>query len=629
MAKKKVISKEIVDSIENCESKETCNCDTSIENCESKETCNCDTSIENCESKETCNCDTSIGNCEACSSEVNIENESISLDVQEDGAAVIVERKLPDNKFLAAIDNYFGVTKSGSNFKTEIIAGVTTFMAMAYILIVNPTILSGSNGGNLPANINSAFYVATCLSAVIGTLIMSLHAKLPFAQASGMGLNAYFAYSVVNGTNGLTLANGLLIILISGLLFLTLTLVGVREKIVDAIPKGVKDAIPAGIGLFIAFIGLQSAKIIQSNPATLIAMADLNFLAVPFGIIAPMITTFVAFMLIAILSKLKVKGAILWGILGGTVLHYVMGYAGAFIDPFNSGELANTVAFYGNDTIIGYLNSVGGNYASTAVVTSDNLLQFLIGNNAGTLAPNFSAEMLNPINGFAVWGTELVGKVFTEGFIFKGDAAVIVGVFISAVLAFCMVDMFDTIGTLVGTAKKADMLDADGKLPRMKQALLADSIATCTGAICGTTTVTTFVESSAGVAEGGRTGLTSLVVAGLFFVALFLTPLAYLIPSSATAAALIYVGVLMISSVKDIDFNDVSIAVPAFLTLSMMAFTYNISFGIGLGLITHCIIRLCTGVYFKKGTNCKELKGDILTMVLAVLFVLNFVLVSH
>ena len=557
------------------------------------------------------------------------ECEDNSIDVECDCTAVATNKKGPDNKFLAAIDNYFGVTKSGSNFKTEIIAGVTTFMAMAYILIVNPNILSGANGGKLPEGIKSAFYVATCLSAVIGTLIMSLHAKLPFAQASGMGLNAYFAFSVVNGTNGLTLANGLLIIFISGILFLTLTLVGVREKIVDAIPKGVKDAIPAGIGLFIAFIGLQGSKIITGNPATLVSMADLNFLAVPFGIIAPMITTFVAFMLIAIFSKLKIKGAILWGILGGTALHYIMGYAGAFIDPFNAGELASTVAFYGNDAIVSSLQGVGQQIADGSAVTSTMLLDFLIGNNAGVLAPNFTAEMLNPITGFAVWGTELVGKVFTEGFIFKGDAAVIVGVFISAVLAFCMVDMFDTIGTLVGTAKKADMLDENGKLPRMKQALLADSIATCTGAICGTTTVTTFVESSAGVAEGGRTGMTSLVVAGLFFVALFLTPLAYLIPGSATSAALIYVGVLMISSVKDIDFSDVSIAVPAFLTISMMAFTYNISFGIGLGLITHCVIRLFTGEYFKKGDKCKALKADILTMVLAVLFILNFVLVSH
>ncbi len=549
-----------------------------------------------CDSKDDCDCKDS------------------QVDADCDCSAVATSTKGPNNnKFLAAMDNYFGITKAGSSFKTEIIAGITTFMAMAYILIVNPSILSGADGGEA-AGLKSAFYVATCLSAVVGTLIMSLHAKLPFAQASGMGLNAYFAFSVVNGSNGISLANGLLIILISGILFMILTLVGIREKIVDAIPKGVKDAIPAGIGLFIAFIGLQSSKIIQANPATLIGMADLNFLSVPFGIIAPMITTFVAFMLIAIFSKLNIKGAILWGILGGTALYYIMGYAGAFIDPNNAADLASTINFYG----------------LSATTSSAELSSFLVANNPSVLAPFFTAEMLNPFAGIAAWGTDLVGLVFTEGFLFEGDAAVIVGVFVSAVLAFCMVDMFDTIGTLFGTAKKADMLDENGKLPRMKQALLADSIATCAGAVCGTTTVTTFVESSAGVAEGGRTGMTSLVVAGLFFIALFLTPLAYLIPAPATAAALIYVGVLMISSVKDIEFSDVSVAVPAFLTISMMAFTYNISFGIGLGLITHCFIRFCTGTYFKKeGVGIKAFKADILTIILAVLFILNFVLVSH
>lgn len=523
-------------------------------------------------------------------------------------------------KFINSIDNYFGITKSGSNFKTEVIAGITTFMAMAYILIVNPDILGAAFGPEM----KGALYVATCLGAIVGTLMMSLHAKHPFALASGMGLNAYFAFTIVLGSNGMiSPANGLFIILISGVVFLILTLVGVREKIVDAIPKAVKDAIPAGIGLFIAFIGLQNAKIIKGNSSTLVALMDLNFLKVPFTFLFPAIVTFIAFMLIAVLSKLKVKGAILWGILGGTALYYIMGYAGGFY-----GFGANN-----EEQVVKYLISIGSLQEGFVLNpdTTGDVISAIAAINPGALAPDFANMDLNPLNAFSKWGTDLVGIVFTDGWKFSGDAATITGIFISAVLAFAMVDMFDTVGTLLGTAKKADMLDKDGKLPRMNRALLSDSIATCTGAIFGTTTVTTFVESSAGVAEGGRTGFTSLVVAFLFFIAMFITPLAYLIPSCATAAALIYVGVLMISTIKDIDFADVAVAVPAFLTVSMMVFTYNISFGIGLGLISHCVIMLCTGRYFKTvdGEKLKYLKQDALTIVLAILFTLNFILVSH
>lgn len=521
--------------------------------------------------------------------------------------------KKAQNKFLTAVDNFFGITKSGSNFKTEIIAGITTFMAMAYILIVNPDIMSAAWAGT-NSKIVGALYIATCLGAIIGTTMMALHAKMPFALAPGMGLNAYFAFSIVLGSGGkITPANGLFIILLSGILFLVLTLVGVREKIVDAIPDAVKQAIPAGIGLFIAFIGLQNSKIIVGNGATLVAMANLNFLKVPFTLLFPMIVTFVAFMLIAVLSKLKIKGAILWGILGGTALHYIMGYAGGF--------------FTGTDAQVAAMNAFLGENMGV-----DELFGWFVSSgHTGSLAPSFTNMDLNPFHAFAAWGTELVGIVFTEGWDFGGmGVGAAIGVVVSAILAFAMVDMFDTIGTLIGTAKKADMLDEDGKLPNMKKALLSDSVATCTGAICGTTTVTTFVESSAGVAEGGRTGLTSLVVAFLFVIALFASPLAYLIPSSATAAALIYVGVLMMSPVKDIDFSDVAVAVPAFLTISMMAFTYNISFGIGLGLISHCIIQLCTGKYFKKvDGKLVYLKQDILTMIIAVLFICNFIFVTH
>lgn len=467
-----------------------------------------------------------------------------------DGTVAATPDGKPKNKFISGMDKFFGVSKSGSNFRTEIMAGVTTFMAMAYILVVNPSILSATNGA-----LNSAFYIATALGAIVGTLMMSLYAKYPFAQAPGMGLNAFFAFTIVGvGCANMSVENGLFIILISGILFLILTLVGVREKIVESIPKSVRQAIPVGIGLFIAFLGLQNCGAIVADASTLVKLQSFNVFAdgFVFAKVYPIIITLITFIAIAVMSKLKVRGAMLWGILGGSVMYYVFGYAGGF------GGVANF--------------------------------------------PNWGAMLVNPGDAFASWGKDLVGQVFVSGWNFAGqNAADVALVIITGVLSFAMVDMFDTIGTLLGTAQRANMLDENGTLPRMKQALLADSVATCTGAIFGTTTVTTFVESSAGVAEGGRTGLTSLVTAGLFFLAMFLTPLAQIIPGCATAAALIYVGVLMMASVKNIDFTDAAAAVPAFLTISMMAFTYNISYGIGLGLISHCLIMLGTGKYFGIG----------------------------
>ena len=474
---------------------------------------------------------------------------------QDNGEVAIMPEGKPKNKFITKLDNFFGVSKSGSTIRTEIVAGVTTFMAMAYILMVNPSILSSTDGA-----LNGAFYIATALGAIVGTLMMSLYAKYPFAQAPGMGLNAFFAFTIVGvGCANMSVSNGLFIILISGVLFLVLTLVGVREKIVESIPKSVRQAIPVGIGLFIAFLGLQNCGAIVADGSTLVKLTSFNVFGegFVFSQVYPAIIALITFIVIAIMSKLKVKGAMLWGILGGSVMYYVFGYAGGF------GGVANF--------------------------------------------PDWASMLLNPGDAFASWGKDLVGQVFVSGWNFSGqNAADVALVIITGVLSFAMVDMFDTIGTLLGTAQRANMLDENGSLPRMKQALLSDSVATCAGAIFGTTTVTTFVESSAGVAEGGRTGLTSLVTAGLFFIAMFLTPLAQIIPSCATAAALIYVGVLMMGSIKNIDFTDVATAVPAFLTISMMAFTYNISYGIGLGLISHCLIMLGTGKYFGIGKEFKQ-----------------------
>lgn len=533
-----------------------------------------------------------------------------SEEVQENEVVCNNNNGKKPNKFLSGIDNYFGITKSGSTFKTEILAGVTTFMAMAYILIVNPNILGATN----PA-LSGAFYIATALGAIIGTLMMSLYAKHPFALAPGMGLNAFFAFTLVGvGATKMSVTNGLFIVLLSGILFLILTLVGVREKIVECIPKSVKAAIPAGIGLFIAFIGLQSSKTVVGNPSTLVDLQSFNFLTTPFAVMFPVLICFLALIIIAVLSKLKVKGAILWGILGGTVLYYVVGYCGAFVNT--EAEIAKVATYYG--------------------LGEGATINDILAVNSAIVMPNWESMLQNPAQAFSSWGKDLVGQVFVDGWKFEGkDVAGTILVIITGVLSFAMVDMFDTIGTLIGTASKANMLDENGKLPRMGKALLSDSVATCAGAICGTTTVTTFVESSAGVAEGGRTGMTSLVTAGLFFVAMFLSPLAYIIPSCATSAALIYVGVLMISTIKDIDFSDVSVAVPAFLTISMMAFTYNISYGIGLGLISHCLIQLCTGKYFGigkefKGENAKAktyyLQKEYITIIIAVVFILLFFL---
>ena len=505
------------------------------------------------------------------------------------------------NKFVGMLDGYFGITKAGSSIKTEILAGLTTFMTMVYILLVNAGMFA-----NIPGVSFGAMYITTALAAIVGTLLMAFLAKLPFAQAPGMGLNAFFVFTVVAvfgggyADFGFTYANALVIVLVSGILFLCLTFGGVREKIVRAVPQCVKVAIPAGIGLFIAFIGLQNAGLVVANGSTLVQIVSLNVLNQSFAQLVPYIVTMLTFIAIAVLSKLKVKGAILWGILGGAVLFYILAVG-----------VKDTPVTIGTATYAGLLGKGSSYY--------------------------IDVTLQDPFQAFKDFGTQTVGKVFTEGFtgLFSVDGAFSFGKllnFIAIFISFAMVDMFDTIGTLLGTATRANMLDENGEVPNMRKALLCDSIATCTGAILGTSTVTTFVESSAGVAEGGRTGLTSLMVALLFFVAMFLSPIAQLIPGCATAAALVYVGVLMMACVTNVDWHDPACAVPAFLTVAMMAFTYNISYGIGLGFISYTLIKLCTGkIRRKKDENGNIVEEGIhpITAVLSVLFLLNFMLVSH
>ncbi len=468
------------------------------------------------------------------------------------------------------MEKFFKLTERGTNVRTELIAGLTTFMAMAYILMVNPGMFANLEGVTF-----GAIYISTAISAVVGTVLIGLLANLPLAQAPGMGLNAFFVFTACFSL-GFSYANALLFVLADGLIFVLLTVTGLRQIIFNAIPAAVKAAIPAGIGLFIAFLGFQNAGIIVNDDATLVNLASFNLLgSATWASIMPMLVSIAAVISIGILSKKNVKGAILWSILGAAALYYAFGFT---IDGFYDGFL--------------------------------------------------SGVSLNPLTAFKEFFDVAFLKVFTEGFDFSAYLAIeghsvggLIIAFITTALAFCMVDMFDTMGTLYGACRSGNMLIKNEKgeleVPNMNRAMLADALATCTGSICGTSTVTTFVEASSGVAAGGRTGLTAMFTAALFFIGLFLSPVAALIPACAYAAALIYVGILMIGCVKDIDWSDPSIALPAFLTISMMPFTYNISYGIAFGLISYIAVKIFIG-------KIKEI--NIGTWIIALLFAAMFFL---
>lgn len=489
----------------------------------------------------------------------------------------------PKKGFWGKVDEWFGITRSGSRYRTEIVAGVTTFMAMVYILMVNAgmfeTVITDSS------NAYGAAYIATALGAIVGTLLMAFLARMPLAQASGMGINAFIVYTLILGGTGLTYANCMVFTLLDGVIFLILTTTGLRRKIFEAIPAGVRHAIPVGIGLFIAFIGMQQAGIIVNEDSTLTTfisfniLGDTGFLTYENGTVGGMLPALVALLgvfAIAILSKRKVKGAVLWGILGSAVLYY--GLAG-----------------------IAYAAGVG---------------------DAADLFGNISIS--NPFDAFAAWGKDSAGAVFYEGFDFSqylgipgnngGSLAVVL---ITSALSLCMIDMFDTIGTLYGACSKGNLLDHNGTPIRMERMMLADAIATCTGAIAGTSTVTTFVESSSGIVAGGRTGFTALITGLCFIVAMFLSPIAQLIPRSATATALIWVGVLMMTSVVKVDWEDAADAIVAFMTLIIMVLGYSISKGIGAGIITYIIISIFTG---------KIKKISVATWVIGVIFLATFLL---
>ena len=468
---------------------------------------------------------------------------------------------------MLSTEKIFHVKEAGSTVKTEVLAGITTFMTMAYILMVNSGMFS-----ELPGVSYNAIYIATAISACIGTVLIGLLANLPLAQASAMGSNAFFVYTVCLGF-GLSYANALVLILIDGVLFIMFTVTGLRKKIFEAIPAPVRMAIPAGIGLFIAFIGLKDSGIVVADSSTYVNLASFNLLSgnVAWKDIMPMIVTFSALIAIAVLTCKRVKGAVLWGILGGTVLYYLLGF-----------------------TVSGFYEGF-----------TDNL--------------NF-----NPFTAFADFGTQAFGRVFTEGFDFSPYLAEhgrmeLVILIATTALAFCLVDMFDTIGTLYGACARGNLLTEEGEVPNMDKAMLADAIATTCGAVCGTSTVSSYVEASTGIAEGGKTGMAAMVTGALFFVSMFLSPIAMLVPGCATSAALIYVGIMMMNCARNIDWLKIEEAVPAFLTLAMMPMTYNISYGIAFGVISYVLISVFTG-------KAKQVKAG--TWVIAALFAVMF-FVTH
>lgn len=454
------------------------------------------------------------------------------------------------------LEKIFHLKENHTSVKTEVMAGLTTFMTMAYILAVNPSVL-GEAGMD-----TGAVFTATALASMIATLMMAAFSNYPFVLAPGMGLNAYFAYTVVIGM-GYSWQMALAAVFVEGIVFIVLSLTNVREAIFNAIPINLKYAVSAGIGLFIAFIGLQNAKIVVDG-ATLVSLYSFKD-SVANGLFGSegitVVLALVGVLITGVLLVKNVRGNILWGILFTWAL----------------GIICQLTGLYKVNPDAGFFS----------------------------MLPDFS-------NGIRVPSVAPTLMKMDFSSLFSLDFLVII-------FAFLFVDLFDTLGTLIGVASKADMLDKDGRLPKIRGALLADSIGTSVGAMLGTSTTTTFVESASGVAEGGRTGLTSVVAALLFGLSLFLSPIFLAIPSFATAPALIVVGFLMMTSVTKIDFSDYTEAIPAYIAIIAMPFMYSISEGIAMGIISYVVMNLVAG-------NAKSKKMNLLLYVLAGLFVLKYIL---
>ncbi len=442
------------------------------------------------------------------------------------------------------MEKFFQLKQNGTNVRTEVIAGITTFMTMAYILAVNPDILSKSG-----MDFNAVF-TATALASIVGSVAMAFLGKLPFALAPGMGLNAFFVY-VVCFSMGQTWQFALTAVFLEGIIFIILTAFNVREAIVNSIPSSLKKAISVGIGLFIALIGLKGAGLVKANinipEGSKVSEGLINFLGLGSISEPNAIVCLIGLLVGSVLLARKIKGALLIAIFVSVIVGLFLG-----------------------------VTKIPDNFTFISLPKS--------------IEPIFFK--------------------FEFGKIFTFDMLIVL-------FTFLFVDMFDTIGTLIGVTTKANMLDKDGKVPRVKGALFADAIGTTVGAVLGTSTVTTYVESAAGVEEGGRTGLTALVVAGLFFLALFFSQVFGLVTSAATAPALILVGVFMMSPVKDIDFSDYSELIPAFLCLFMMPMTYSISEGIAFGIVSFILIKVCSG---------RAKSVPVITYLVGIFFLIHFIL---
>ncbi|MCB2288418.1 NCS2 family permease [Clostridium sp. CS001] len=446
---------------------------------------------------------------------------------------------------------YFKLKENGSDVRKEVIGGITTFLTMAYIIAVNANIL-GDPGVGMSA---PAVVTVTCLTAGLTTIFMGLYANIPFALASGMGLNAFFAYTVVIKMQ-VPWQVALAAVFVEGIIFIILSLTSVREAVVNAIPTTLKLAVTAGIGLFIAFIGFVDAGIVVTDTATKVAMGSFTTPTV--------LITVVGVVVIVVLSKKKIKGAILWGIVASTLLAWIF----AIISP----EAA----------------------ATYRIATPKGIFKF---------------ESIAPI-------------AFKLDFSYLTDASRILEFFV-IVLTFLFVDFFDTVGTLVGVASKVGLVDKNGNVKNAGRALLVDSIGTTVGAILGTSTVTTFVESSAGFAEGARTGLASVVTGILFLMAMFFSPLFVAIPACATAPALIVVGFFMMENIVKIDFSDFTEGVPAFLTIALMPLTYSIGDGLTMGILSYAVLNFVNNIFTKEPSERKKVSGVI--YILAVLFIIKLI----
>ena len=475
------------------------------------------------------------------------------------------------------LEKIFKLKENNTTAKTEIIAGLTTFMTMAYIIALNPNLLTGFGKDTMPELWNGVF-LATCIASAIGTIVMAFLANKPFAMAPGMGLNSFFAVVVTNivALTGMTYVASfqaaLCIVLVEGIVFLILSVLNIREKIVDAIPLGVRLGIAPAIGLMLLNIGVGSnAGIYSENGGPFYAMRDFFGALTPSlaktnmgsgysAMVLSVVTMFVGLFAIVVLTQRGVKGAVLLGMLISSIIYWAGEAIFLGTNPFASLATASFVPAFGD-------------------MASTTLFKF-----------NFQ--------GFAQIGW------FTA---------------ITLIVTFCIIDMFDTIGTLVGTASRAGMLDKDGKMPNMKQALLSDAVGTLAGSVTGTSTVTTFVESASGVEAGGRTGLTALTTGIMFLACIFIAPIAGIIPAAATSSALIYVGVLMVAGLKNVDFDDICQALPVALMMIAMPISGSIGHAIGIGLITYTVIKVFTG---------KAKDVSVLTYVLSLIFLLKFFIVA-